>query len=165
VVLFLVAVIAVLPLYLVGPTTAYRIERDRVLADRAVADEDVAEYVASLTGAGDRIYNLGRETQIYVLAGREPAAYHVRAGSFEVDSRTFYETLDELRRDPPAVVIDTSFSEATERFGDATQAVSTRFVGGEYDLDASQREAFSAFLAERYVLDRTVRHATIYRLR
>lgn len=155
--LALATFIAVLPLYLADADEAHLMKYDNgVNAQHAIDNEAVAAHVASITEAGDRIFNLGRDAQLYVLSDRRPASYFTRPlAAAIVDPSTFDETLEALRADPPELIVDTSYV-------DLEELGQPNYTGGGYNMDAGQRLRFELFLAESYILSDKVGHAVIY---
>ena len=149
--------IALLPLYTLDVNEAYKITHERIEAHRSIADEEVAAEIVSRTQAQDRIYVVGRETQLYVLAQRQPAAYYIRSAAFDVEPTTFDETMRDLRTYRPTLIIDTSIIQASER----DQA---GLFGYEDELTPGQRADLNALLSERYSFVTQIQHAKIYGL-
>jgi len=161
--LFLIALalptlLALLPLYALDADQVYEITHDRVEADRAIADEEIASYIASATEPGDRIYNVGRETQLYVFSDRYPAGYYIRSRAFDVQPETFEKTMRSLEAEPPALIVDTSIM-------DFSEFDQPGLVGSRDELTTEQRMRLNGFLAERYDFQRRIKHATVYTLK
>ena len=161
--LFLIALalptlLALLPLYALDANHAYQITHDQVGADRAIADKEIAAYIASVTEPGDRIYNVGQETQLYVLSDRHPAGYYIHSRAFDVQPETFEKTILSLEAEPPALIVDTSTM-------DLSELDQPGFVGSRDELTTEQRMRVNAFLVERYDFQRRIKHATVYTLK
>lgn len=106
----------------------------------------VADYVRLTTQPDDTIFNLGRESQLYFLAGRDPATQFIYDRSFWLSDDTFDEAMRDLRRNRPAVIVD---------------SLSIDLVGSRAgDLPTE----FSEFLAENYEYVGRLHYAQIYRL-
>jgi hypothetical protein len=88
VVLIVPTLLALLPVHVLGVDRAFRITHDSYEADRAISDDKIASYVAEITSAQDAVYNFGRETQLYTLSERSPAAYQIRSSAFDVEPET-----------------------------------------------------------------------------
>lgn len=71
------------------------------------ASRQLAQYIAARTSAHDRILNYGREAQLYFYADRLPATRFFYDWAYGYDPATLDTTLNHLRSDPPALVIDT----------------------------------------------------------
>ncbi len=157
--LALATYVAVAPLYTANVEQAHLLKYGNgVNAKRAIDDRVVAAHIASITEPDDRIFNLGVDAQLYVLSDRRPASYFTRPlAAALVDASTFDETLEALRADPPALIVDTSYV-------DAEELGLTNFTGG-YSMDEGQRLRFEQFLAGSYVLHDKVEHAVIYVLK
>ena len=109
--------------------------------------QDIAEYVRLTTGPDDTIFNLGRESQLYFLAEREPATQFIYDRSFWLDDATFEEAMNDLRTNPPALIID---------------SLSVDLVGNRAgDLPVE----FTRFLYQNYEYAGQLHYAQIYRLK
>lgn len=71
----------------------------------------LADYVASFTEDGDYIYNLGFQSEIYFYADRMSSTRHLFDHPFAVSERYEREAIEDLRANPPAVVIDSAIYE------------------------------------------------------
>ncbi len=161
--LFLIALalptlLALLPLYALDADDAYRITHDQVGTNRAIADEEIADYIASVTEPDDTIYNVGQETQLYVLSDRYPAEYYIHSRAFDVEPETFEKTILSLEAEPPALIVDTSIMDLSEHDQPG-------LVGSRDELTTEQRLRLNGFLAERYDFQRRIKHATVYTLK
>ena len=67
----------------------------------------IGSWIADHSTANDTIYNLGRDTEIYVYSGRLPAARFMYDRPFALDSSTVTQTAEALRRAHPRYIIDT----------------------------------------------------------
>jgi 4-amino-4-deoxy-L-arabinose transferase-like glycosyltransferase len=95
--------------------------------------QDIADYARATTGPDEKIFNLGRESQLYFLAERDPATQFIYDRSFWLDQATFAEAMSDLRADPPALIIDSlSVDLVGNRAGDLP-AEFTRFLYQNYD--------------------------------
>jgi hypothetical protein len=150
--------VALLPLYALDADQVYEVTHDRVAKDRAIADEEIAAYIASATEPGDRIYNVGRETQLYVLSDRHPAGYYIHSRAFDVQPETFEKTMRSLEAEPPALIVDTSIM-------DLSELDQPGLVGSRDELTTEQRLRLNGLLAERYDFQLRIKHATIYALK
>lgn len=121
-------------------------------AKRDVAVGAVAEHVATLSAEGDTIYDIGWESQLYVLTGRPPAARVFRIANVVVAPELLDEVLAELEASPPALIVDSSFAigPGGDRYGTVPRLV---------------EEAFGSFISRHYEFVETVEFADIYRLR
>lgn len=107
--------------------------------------EKVAAYIALHTDPEDRVFNYGREPQIYFYADRSPASQYFYDWVYSYDPSTVTSTVDQLRQDPPKYIVD---SVQPPLFSQADR---------EPELDT--------LLAESYQFVDTVEFAKIYRLR
>jgi Dolichyl-phosphate-mannose-protein mannosyltransferase len=69
---------------------------------------DLGAYIASITGPDERIYNYGREAQIYFYADRLPAGRFLYNRSFFLDPPTMVEAVAELSETKPKVIVDSA---------------------------------------------------------
>lgn len=102
-------------------------------------------YIAARTSPDDRIFNYGRESQIYFYADRLPAAPYFYDWAYTYDENALAETLDILRQDPPLYIIDSVQPPL-------------------YEL-SERSPSFNAFLRERYEYVGHIYFADVYRLR
>jgi 4-amino-4-deoxy-L-arabinose transferase-like glycosyltransferase len=115
---------------------------------------DLGAYLASQTRDGERIYNFGRESEIYFYANRAPAARYLYDRPFWLFPETLTETLAELERTRPRFIIDT--------------LVPPRIASGDFladTYDAYHPPAVLAFLHEHYEYLGRIHDADIYRLK
>jgi len=135
-----------LPVYL-GATDADRMalkEGDDVARERAVESAEVAAWIAARTSPSDRIFEYGRESQVYFAAGRQPSARFFYDRPLWGSPANQAETLASLEAAPPVYFIDTT----------------------EGDKAWSEHPPeLLAFLAQRYDDLGWVAFAHIYRLR
>lgn len=157
-VLGLPAALALLPVYVLSVDKAYEISHPKIDGSRAIDNEAIAAYLASISPPGETFYIVGREPQLYVLADRHPSAYYAWGGAFDTEPETFDRTLQELDARPPRVLVDTSIIEASELDDSDSE-------GFTDELEADQRAQLEAFLDEQYEFDRQIEHARIYTLR
>ncbi|HET9201186.1 MAG TPA: glycosyltransferase family 39 protein, partial [Dehalococcoidia bacterium] len=106
---------------------------DQLVTEADFEAQDIADYARLTTGPDETIFNLGRESQLYFLAERDPATQFIYDRSFWLDSDTFNEAMTDLRSDPPALIIDSlSVDLVGNRAGDLP-AEFTRFLYQNYD--------------------------------
>jgi 4-amino-4-deoxy-L-arabinose transferase-like glycosyltransferase len=110
-------------------------------SERANLIPEIAAYVRERTPPDERIFNFGRETQLYVYADRRPATRFMYDRPYWLDPDTFDATLADLRRRPPLYIVDTITD------------------------DALPTAPMRALLAELYERETTIEFATIYRRR
>ena len=70
------------------------------------SSRELAAYVAARTEPNDRIFNYGRESQLYFYADRLPATRYFYDWAYGYDKGTALTTVNDLRRDPPEYIID-----------------------------------------------------------
>ena len=104
-------------------------------------------YLASITGPDERIYDYGREAQLYFYADRLPASRFFSNRSFFLDPPTTEETVNALREAPPAVIVDTM----TPRL--------------DFDPKDAPPPAFRDLLEEDYLYAGRVEFADVYLLK
>jgi 4-amino-4-deoxy-L-arabinose transferase-like glycosyltransferase len=110
-----------------------------------VASPALAQYIADNTSPGDRIYNLGFQSELYFYADRRSPTRYLFDHLFLADESLVEDTLKDLQKEPPAFVIDSA------RYGPPRYH--------RYD-----RSGFDQFLAERYEYLGKMYYADIYRL-
>ncbi len=156
----LLSVLALTPLYVAGSDAAHLLKYERELgAERAVESAPIAAFIADHSEPGDRLFVLGGESQLYVLADRRPATYFTRPlAALTVDPATFERTMRELRAAPPYVFVDSARV-------DLKAADDVYVRTGESDLSPTYRKQIDALLSEHYVYWATIEHAEIYLLR
>jgi 4-amino-4-deoxy-L-arabinose transferase-like glycosyltransferase len=70
------------------------------------ASREIGVYIAQRTTPEDTIFNLGREPQIYFYADRRPAVQYFYDWAYQYDETTISVTIEALRRERPAYIID-----------------------------------------------------------
>jgi len=90
------------------PTAADRFEvqywyRDN--AEDAIVAPEIATAVRRMTRPGDYIYEWGRESEIYFLAGRQPASRWLHNRAYRVDKSVLGEVIDDLKEKRPALIL------------------------------------------------------------
>ncbi len=119
-------------------------EGDDVATTRALQSAEVGAWITARTSPSDRIFEYGRESQVYFAAGRQPSARFFYDRPLWGSPENLAETLSSLESAPPAYFIDTT---------DGDKAWS------EHPAE------LLAFLADRYDDVGWVQFAHIYRLR
>jgi len=76
----------------------------RDYADDAIVAPEVASAVEEMTRPGDYVYEWGKESEIYFLAGRQPASRWLHNRPYKVDKSMLDEVLDDLEEKRPAVI-------------------------------------------------------------
>jgi hypothetical protein len=148
--------------YLSSPETAHVIKYgNSAHAARAMHAEQVARAVRGASNEGDRVFEIGLDTQIFVLAHRQPATYFNRPiAAFAVEPSAYARTMRELYARPPDLIVDTARSEYVVY--SRSHATATENV---IDLASRYRAPIDAFIAERYDYIGAVEFAKIYRLK
>ncbi|MPZ98821.1 MAG: hypothetical protein GEU80_05675 [Dehalococcoidia bacterium] len=113
----------------------------------------VAAYLASVTEPGEPIYDFGRQSQIYFLADRPPAAVTFYLRPFVLVDGALEETIAELRATAPRYIVD------TEAVSSSPGYAFTARLGDYY-----YPPAFAELLDERYEFVEVVEYAAVYRL-
>ena len=109
------------------------------------SSQALGAYIEARTSPEDTIFNIGRESQIYFYADRQPAVQYFYDWAYQYDERTLPVTMDALRKARPVYIID-SIQEPL--------------------FQASQRpQAVEKFLVENYEYEGRVYFADIYRLK
>ena len=72
------------------------------------ASQALAQYVKERTGPEDKIFNFGREAQIYFYADRQPAVRYFSDWPFWWDDQTLNQTVAALRLTRPVYLIDSA---------------------------------------------------------
>ena len=104
---------------------------------------DLGDYMAQLTQPDERIFNYGREAQVYFYADRLPAAKFFYDWAYDYDEKTLDEAISELSQHPAPYIVDTVLPPL---------------------FDAGDREPqFDAFLRDQYEYVERVLFADIYR--
>jgi 4-amino-4-deoxy-L-arabinose transferase-like glycosyltransferase len=107
----------------------------------------VGLYIKARTTPEDRIFNFGREAQIYFHADRDPAVRYFADWPFWWKEETLYETVKALRHERPAYIIDTALPPLFE------------------DYAKYHPPVLMNLLREEYVYEGRVLFADIYRLK
>jgi hypothetical protein len=68
----------------------------------------IGQYIKERTEPGDKIFNFGREAQIYFYADRQPAVRYFADWPFWWDEDTLYQTIKALRATRPVYIIDSA---------------------------------------------------------
>lgn len=109
------------------------------------ASRQLGAYIAARTAPDDRIFNYGRESQLYFYADRLPAAPYFYDWAYTYDENALAETIAVLREQPPVYIIDSVQPPL-------------------YDL-SERSSAFGQFLRERYEYVGHIYFADVYRLK
>ncbi len=144
-----VTVIAAVFIY-TRPTPADRFEVQytyRDYAQDAIEAPAIAEAVEAMTEPGDYVYDWGRESEIYFLAGRQPASRWLHNRAYSVDKSIMAEIIADLEEKRPAVILVTA--EANE------------YEEAKHGPPPELR----AFLARHYEYVGQVEYAKLYELR
>jgi hypothetical protein len=130
--------------YLNGFVYAQPSAVDRLIASggadyrlREAQSPTVAAYVAEHTGPGDRIFNLGRQTEFYFYSNRRPASRYIDTYPLDYDPRTLSTLIADLERTRPTYIIDTQWPMYLE------------------GIDSPYPAALRDFLQRHYALERT----------
>ncbi len=106
---------------------------------------DLGNYIAQLTQPEERIFNYGREAQIYFYADRLPAAKFFYDWAYDYDEKTVDKAIAELGRNQPTYIVDTKIAPLFD--------------------DWDREPQFDAFLERRYEYVGRVAFADIYRFK
>ncbi|MPZ23297.1 MAG: hypothetical protein GEU28_07090 [Dehalococcoidia bacterium] len=120
---------------------------DRTVTEADLEATEIARYIEMTTEPGDRIFNLGRESQLYFLADRLPATQFIYDRSFWLDEATFEHALRDLRANPPEIIVD---------------SLSIELVGARAD---ELPPRFKQFIKEHYEYAGELNYARIFRLK
>jgi len=117
------------------PTGADRFEvqywyRDN--AQDAIVAPEIAEAVATMTQPEDYIYEWGKESEIYFLAGRRPASRWLHNRAYKVDKSIIDEVIDDLEEKRPAVVFFTLEEDDLESGGYRPPAELAAYLDDHY---------------------------------
>ncbi len=96
-----------LALYATLASTASSREELHITSDCETEAPAVGQWIRERSQPSDRIYNLGRDSEIYFYSQRLPAARFMYDRPFELDPDTAGETAEALRREPPRFIVDT----------------------------------------------------------
>jgi 4-amino-4-deoxy-L-arabinose transferase-like glycosyltransferase len=113
--------------------------------------QDVANYIALVTEPNDTIFNLGRESQLYFLADREPATEFIYDRSFWLAEDTFDEAMRDLRAARPKLIIDSLNSELVGSVADDVPSEFTAFLRANYEYAGRLHYAQIYLLEDREV--------------
>jgi len=111
-----------------------------------LASPALSRYIANNTSPGDRVYNLGFQSELYFYADRRSPTRYLFDHLFVADARLVESALHDLRNQPPALIIDSA------RYGPSDTH--------EYD-----RSGFDRFLTDRYEYLGKMYYADVYRLK
>ncbi|MDO8611744.1 MAG: glycosyltransferase family 39 protein, partial [Dehalococcoidia bacterium] len=90
------------------PTPADRFEVQytyRDYAKDAIVAPEIASAVEEMTRPGDYIYEWGKESEIYFLAGRQPASRWLHNRVYSVDRSIIDEVIGDLEEKRPALIL------------------------------------------------------------
>jgi len=152
------AIFAVVPLYVLDIEDVHlRKYNNGPNAQRAIANEAIAQRLRELPVEERTLFVLGDDAQLYPLSGFTPVTYHIRPVSDRaVDAGTWARTIEELRAAPPAVIIDAARIEAGVALLSRTPHTVT------LDIAPADRAAFDAFLAKGYERVDDLAYASIW---
>lgn len=119
-------------------------EMDEVTAQRTAEGPLVGDYLAEHMDKNDRLYNFGRETEIYFYAHARAAGPDIYDRRYWLDPSEFRPTMQALRESPPAYIVDSS------TYG---------------DIDFERPPELIELLQDSYSYETTIGFAVIYRLR
>jgi 4-amino-4-deoxy-L-arabinose transferase-like glycosyltransferase len=74
----------------------------------AIDAPPIAQAVAAMSRPGECVYEWGRSSQIYFLADRQPCSRWLHNRPYEVNSSVMAETMADLRKNKPAVILVTA---------------------------------------------------------
>ena len=90
------------------PADRFRVQYTyRDYADDAVEAPEIASAVKELTRPGDYVYEWGRKSEIYFLAGRQPASRWLHDRPYSVDKSILDEVIADLEEKRPALIFIT----------------------------------------------------------
>ncbi len=102
-------------------------------------------YIAERTNPDDKVFNLGRESQIYFYAQRSPAVTYFYDWAYQYDERTLAPTIAALEQAKPIYIIDT--------------------LQPPLFAPEARPPGFSDFLASHYEYEGRLYFADVYRLK
>lgn len=108
----------------------------------------VAAYVAEHTSPGDRIFNLGRQPQLYFYSDRRPASRFIDTYPLDYDPRTLSTLMADLASTRPIYIVDTQWPMYLEGIDSPYPAVLRELLQGHYALE--QTIHFDPRLAAAY---------------
>jgi hypothetical protein len=90
------------------PAERFRVQYTyRDYADDAIEAPQIAAAVRAMTQPGDYVYEWGRRSEIYFLAGRQPASRWMHDRPYSVDKSILEEVVADLEAKRPALVFIT----------------------------------------------------------
>jgi hypothetical protein len=92
----------------------------------------IGQYIKARTDPEDKIFNFGRESQIYFYAERQPAVRYFADHTFWWDEETLYETIKALRASRPVYIIDTALPPLFD-YEESHPPVLTNLLGEKYE--------------------------------
>jgi 4-amino-4-deoxy-L-arabinose transferase-like glycosyltransferase len=119
--------VAIYSSYAVSPVTHAKLH-DNVSYDCEAASPAIAAWLSANTAPGDRIYNFGRESELYYYAGRLPAARFMYDRPFYLDPATLTQTLAALEVTRPRIIVETAACEP----GEPLPAAATAYLASDY---------------------------------
>lgn len=159
------------------PTESHRHLTREVLASpantrlRELQAPSVAVQLQRWTAPGQTIYNLGRQGELYVYADRRPASRFFHYFPLESDTSTIPSLLDDLRRNRPAVIIDTLWPYYLEGTVDFYPWQLLPFLEEQYEhvgrieFDPALVEVYKEVVGERYEERPLTYYGDVYRLK
>lgn len=107
--------------------------------DCEAASPGLGAWVRDHTSPDSRIYNLGRDTELYYYAGRDPAVRFMYDRPFYLDAATGDETARALSDSRPAMIVDTTATCPPR--GLAIPPAITAVIASNYTLTAIVEDA------------------------
>jgi 4-amino-4-deoxy-L-arabinose transferase-like glycosyltransferase len=98
-----------------------------------VNSRHLGEYVAARTTPDEKIFNFGREAQIYFYADRQPAVRYFADWPFWWDEKTLYGTIKALRATKPVYIIDTAQPPLFKDYASYHPPVLMNLLNKDYD--------------------------------
>ena len=97
------------------------------------SSRQLGEYVGARTEPDDKIFNFGREAQIYFYADRQPAVRYFSDWPFWWNEKTLYGTIKALRTTRPVYIIDTAQPPLFEDYDQYHPPVLMNLLNEDYD--------------------------------
>lgn len=104
---------AIYSTYAASPVTRAKLH-DNVSYTCEAAAPAIAAWLSRNTAPGDRIYNFGRESELYYYSDRLPAARFMYDRPFYLDPATLTQTLAALEVARPRIIVETAPCEPAE---------------------------------------------------
>lgn len=96
------------------------------------SSEELGRYLRSHTGPDDKIFNYGRESQVYFYADRQPAIPYFYDWAIQYEAAPMGEVIAQLRKTRPAYIVDSLQAPIFEDWAESHPLMWRKFLDDNY---------------------------------